>query len=141
MPTFRVLWRGPAHEFSADVEGEGGGIVLEAAPGGTGSSTGSLVGLRATDGHVDWAIAHIEAQPGDGNETQYCGVGEHEVLLHIHGQLARIDLKTGRQLAYVSGSRPTILPGGISVSGETSGSETEAQGESHTITVSQTLAP
>jgi hypothetical protein len=141
LPSLQLLWKGPAREFYPQLLADGGGVAIESMQGGATASgeaprKGTLVGLNDRTGRQDWSIPAVEAQ--------VCGLTNSEMMLAVNGQLATIDVKTGKQLSYSNGSCPTILPGGLGVAvggvSGTSGSE-PPNGESQTVTVTQVLKP
>ncbi len=128
LPGFQILWTRPSREFYPRLVGDGGGVAIESVQAGSGKPA-MIVGFNDKTGEQEWTIP--------GNEPQVCGITGTEMMLGINGQQAIIDLKNGQQTSYSSGSCPSIIAGGIAVSGGSDGSSSEPQ----TLTVTQGLTP
>jgi hypothetical protein len=130
LPSFRVSFRRPVRGFYPRVVADGGGLAIESLgdseePGGK----GSLVAFDDSTGSQVWKL------PGS-----VCGITNTQMMITVNNQTAIIDLKTGKQVSFSQESCPTILPGGISVSGEGSSNE-GSPAESHALKVTQVLTP
>jgi hypothetical protein len=126
LPSFDVAWkRTPGSQVA--VYGEGGGVVVESRYDQAKETT-IFVGVDDATGKPRWTLPAGEI----------CGTTESQMLLSVNGQLATIDIATGKQLSYEEGEAdcPSVLPGGIGLAIE--GGEF---GEETGLTVLQILEP
>jgi hypothetical protein len=130
LPSFRVSFRRPARSFYPRVVADDGGLAIESLEdAGESGSKGSLVAFDDATGRQVWKL------PGS-----VCGISSTQLMISVNNQTAIIDLKTGKQVSFSQESCPTILPGGISASGE-GGSNEDGSTESNVLKVTQVLTP
>jgi outer membrane protein assembly factor BamB len=105
LPDKRVLWKSAG---LLRLLADGGELVVTSDANG---KTNQLVAFDDKTGSRPWSV------PGG----EVCGITATQMLLAVNGQLAVIDLGSGKQVSYTtntstSGSDcPMILPGGIEV--------------------------
>jgi hypothetical protein len=124
LPSMKTVWKSAiGYPY---MWGDSGGVLVVGAACKSGSGN-CLIGINDQTGAELWEVPDADSQ------GQVCGLTTTHMMLAINGQQAIVDLRTGKQISFQTGTGdncPTLLPNGLKVTTSTD-----------QVTVTQALTP